>query len=71
MPGRHVDVNTVGSANTASAARAGWIAMSSAITTPRRSIQPHVENSDMYMWSSTNTWLRRTESRSRYSGRSW
>ena len=25
----------------------------------------------MYMWSSTNTWLRSTESRLRYSGRSW
>ena len=25
----------------------------------------------MYMWSSTKTWLRSTESRSRYSGRSW
>ena len=31
----------------------------------------HVENSDMYMWSSTNTWLRSIDSRSRYSGRSW
>ena len=27
--------------------------------------------SDMYMWSSMKTWLRRTASRSRYSGRSW
>ncbi len=44
---------------------------SSAIATPRRRIQPQVEKSDMYMWSSTNTWLRSTESRSRYSGRSW
>ncbi len=25
----------------------------------------------MYMWSSMNTWLRSTDSRSRYSGRSW
>src|SRR2546426_8037869 len=25
----------------------------------------------MYMWSSTNTWLRSMDSRSRYSGRSW
>ena len=25
----------------------------------------------MYMWSSMNTWLRSTASRSRYSGRSW
>ena len=45
--------------------------MSSATVTPSRRIQPQVENSDMYMWSSTNTWLRSTESRSRYSGRSW
>ena len=28
-------------------------------------------NTDMYMWSSTKTWLRNTDSRSRYSGRSW
>ena len=37
---------------------AGWIDISSAIVTPSRRIQPQVENSDMYMWSSTNTWSR-------------
>ena len=59
-------------ARTARAATsAGWIDTSSATVTPRRRIQPQVENSDMYMWSSTNTWSRSTESRSRYSGRSW
>ena len=33
--------------------------------TPSRRIQPQVENTDMYMWSSTKTWSRSTESRSR------
>ena len=47
--GRHVDVSTVGSANTASSTSAGWIDASSATVTPRRRIQPQVENSDMYM----------------------
>ena len=28
--------------------------------TPSRRIQPAVENTDMYMWSSVNTWLRST-----------
>ena len=64
-PGRQVEVSTVGSANTASSASAGWIDTSSATVTPRRRIQPQVENSDMYMWSSTKTWSRSTESRSR------
>src|ERR1700733_12202383 len=41
------------------------------MVTPKRRIQPRVENSDMYMWSSTNTWLRSMDKRSRYSGRSW
>ena len=40
--GRHVDVNTGGTANTASSASAGWIDISSAIVTPRRRIHPHV-----------------------------
>ena len=70
-PGRHVEVSTVGSANTASSASAGWIDISSATVTPSRRIHPHVENSDMYMWSSTNTWSRSIASRFRYSGRSW
>ena len=64
-PGRHVDVSTVGSANTASSASAGWIDIKSATVTPSRRIQPHVENSDMYMWSSTNTWSRSMASRFR------
>ncbi len=33
--------------------------------TASRRIHPHGENSDMYMWSSTNTWSRNTDSRSR------
>src|SRR6266576_2616523 len=44
---------------------------SRATVMPRRRIQAQVENTDMYMWSSTNTWLRNMASRSRYSGRSW
>ena len=70
-PGRQVDVNTVGSANTASSPNTGLIDMSSTTVTASRSAQPHVVNNDMYMWSSTNTWVRSTERRSRYSGRSW
>ena len=58
-------------ANTASSASAGWIEISSATVTPSRRIHPHVENSDMYMWSSTNTWLRSIASRFEISGRSW
>ena len=60
-PGRHVDVSTVGSANTASSASAGWIDTSSTTVTPSRRIHPQVENTDMYMWSSTNTWSRSTD----------
>ncbi len=71
IPGRQVEVKTVGSAKSASSTSAGWTDTSSTTATPTRRIQPQVENSDMYMWSSTNTWLRRTDSRSRYSGRSW
>ena len=69
-PGRQVEVSTVGRAKTASNANAGWIDTNKAIVTPSRKIQPPVLNSDMYMWSSTNTWSRNTASRSRYSGRS-
>ena len=47
--GRHVDVSTVGSANAASSASAGWTDASSAIVMPSRRIQPHVANTDMYM----------------------
>src|SRR5271156_6512231 len=41
------------------------------MVTPRRRIHPRVENTDTYMWSSTKTWLRSMDKRSRYSGRSW
>ncbi len=64
-PGRQVEVSTVGRANTASRARPGWIEVRSPTVTTSRKIQPQVENSDMYMWSRTKTWLRSTESRSR------
>src|SRR5439155_1360359 len=70
-PGRQVDVITVGSASAASRASAGWIDTSSATATASRRIQPQVVNSDMYMWSSTKTWLRSIARRSRYAGRSW
>ena len=69
--GRQLDVSTVGSAHRASSASAGCTDISSATVTPSRRIQPHVENTDMYMWSRTNTWSRRTASRSSSSGRSW
>ena len=62
---------TVGRANTISRASAGCTETSKASVTPNRRIQPAVEKTDMYMWSSTNTWLRSIASRSRYSGRSW
>ena len=64
--------STVGSAKTREQRRApGGSTPAARSSTPSRRIQPQVENSDMYMWSSTNTWSRSTESRSRYSGRSW
>ena len=47
--GRHVDVQTVGIANTARSASAGWMAISIASVTANRSIHPSVENTDMYM----------------------
>ena len=49
------DVATVGNANAAKSASAGWIQTSSPTVTPSRRIQPHVVKSDKYMWSSTNT----------------
>ena len=63
--GRQVAVNAVGMANTASRMSAGWIDISNATVTTSRRIHPHVENTDMYMWSSTNTWFRSMSSRSR------
>jgi hypothetical protein len=63
--GRQVEVASVGSAKTASSASTGWIETRSPIATTSRSSHPSVEKTDMYMWSSTKTWLRRTESRSR------
>ena len=63
--GRQDEVSTVGSANRASRASAGLIDISRATVTPSRRIQPTVENTDMYMWSSTKTWSRSTDSRSR------
>jgi hypothetical protein len=48
-PGRQAEVKAVGSAKTASTTRAGCIATSSPVATPRRRIQPQVEKSDMYM----------------------
>ncbi len=69
--GRQLEVSTVGSANAASSASAGWIDMSSAMVTTSRTIQPAVEKTDRYMWSRTKIWSRSTASRSRWSGRSW
>ncbi len=60
--GRAFDRRAATSTSAPSAARTArsstsdqWIDISSTTVTPRRRIQPHVENSDMYMWSSTNT----------------
>ena len=70
--GRHVDVNTVGSANTREQQRAPDGSTPAARSSRRAAGSSRsVENSDMYMWSSTKTWLRSIDSRSRYSGRSW
>src|SRR5216683_4832467 len=44
---------------------------SRAMVTASRRIQPRVENTDMYMWSSVKTWSRSSDNRSKYSGRSW
>src|SRR5438105_7842077 len=69
--GRHDEVTTVGAAKMARRASTGWIEASNPTVRPRRRIHPAVLNSDMYMWSSTKTWSRSTDRRSRYSGRSW
>ncbi len=69
--GRHEALSTVGSAKTTSSASRGSTDTSSATVTTSRSTQPHVEKTDMYMWSSTKIWWRSTESRSRWSRRSW
>ena len=63
--GRQAELSTVGTANTTSSISSGWMLASSAMVTTTRTIQPIVSSSDMYMWSSTNTWLRSTASRSR------
>jgi hypothetical protein len=47
--GRHVEVITVGTANTAISSSAGCTDASRAIVTASRRIQPSVENTDMYM----------------------
>ncbi len=47
--GRQVEVKTVGSANTASKASAGWIETRRHKVTTRRRIQPQVVKSDQYM----------------------
>ena len=60
MPGRQLAVTTVGSANTTRSTSHGLTDASSTIVTPSRRIHPAVENTDMYMWSSVNTWSRRT-----------
>src|SRR6266699_1168080 len=44
---------------------------SSANVTLSRRTHPSMENTAMYMWSRTKTWLRSMDRRSRYSGRSW
>ena len=59
--GRQVELRTGGTANTTSRISSGEMLASSTTVTPTRTIQPIVLSSDMYMWSSTNTWVRRTD----------
>src|SRR5262245_17060380 len=54
-PGRQPDVRTVGNANNSNRISAGLIDASSTTVMTNRRIQPRVENTAMYMWSSTNT----------------
>ena len=69
--GRQDVAATVGIANRTRVTSTGFTLASSATVTPRRRIQPAVANTDMYMWSRVKTCSRSTDSRSRYSGRSW
>jgi hypothetical protein len=64
-PGRHDETTTVGTAKNTSSTSTGLIDASSTNVTPNRRIQPAMVNTDRYMWSSTKTWLRRIERRSR------
>ena len=63
--GRHDEVRTVGSAKSPSRTSRGWIETSRAMVTASLRIHPAVENTDMYMWSSTKIWVRSTDRRSR------
>ena len=69
--GRQEVAATVGMAKKTSRISTGLTVASSTTVTARRRIQPAVENTDMYMWSSVKICSRSTDSRSRYSGRSW
>jgi len=69
--GRQDVAATVGIANRTRVISTGFTLASSATVMPRRRIQPAVENTDMYMWSRVKICSRSTDSRSRYSGRSW
>src|SRR5215472_4204312 len=69
--GRHEVAATVGIANRTSVVSSGLTVARSATVMPRRTTQPAVANTDMYMWSRVKTCSRSTDNRSRYSGRSW
>src|SRR5215469_5424098 len=69
--GRQEVAATVGMANRTSRISTGLTVARSATVMASRRIQPPVENTDMYMWSRVKTCSRSTDSRSRYSGRSW
>ena len=69
--GRQVEVRTVGMANTPMRSSTGSTDARSTTVMPSRRRKPRVENTDMYMWSSTKTWSRSTDRRSSSSGRSW
>src|SRR5579863_10365876 len=69
--GRQDVAATVGTANSTRVTSHGFTLASRPTVIPRRRIQPAVANTDMYMWSRVKTCSRSTDSRSRYSGRSW
>ncbi len=69
--GRQKAATAEGAAKAASRSSAGCTQANREKVKARRSSHASVVNNDMYMWSSTNTWLRSIDRRSRYSGRSW
>jgi hypothetical protein len=69
--GRQEATANGGTANTTRTTSAGCTVASSATVTLRRMSQPTLANIDPNRWSRAKIWSRRTDSRSRCSGRSW